>query len=122
MLRLDAILRRHRLVVLGVWVVALVAAVPFAAKQSDHLTGGGFGVPGSQSKAVEDRLKDEFGEQSRTTLAAVLRPAKGASDADMRAALHRLDAATEEVPRVALAADVRRKAATARPSRPLVVP
>ena len=55
MLKLDRTLRRHRLLVLGVWVAAFVAAIPFAAKQSDNLTGGGFGVPGSQSKAVEDR-------------------------------------------------------------------
>ncbi|HEX8084710.1 MAG TPA: MMPL family transporter [Solirubrobacteraceae bacterium] len=111
MLRLDALLRRHRAVVLGAWVLAFLAAIPFAAKQSDHLTGGGFGVPGSQSKTVEDRLKEEFPEQSRTSLAAILRPERGASRADLRAALQRLDRATEEVPRVALAEGAERRAA-----------
>ncbi|HEX8123590.1 MAG TPA: MMPL family transporter [Solirubrobacteraceae bacterium] len=125
MLRLDAFLRRHRAVVLGLWLVALVAAVPFAAKQSDHLTGGGFGVPGSQSKAVEDRLKADFPGAERTSLAAVVRPAKDASAADLRAALRRLDRATEDVPRVALAERVQAQAAQAaarRPGRPIVVP
>jgi RND superfamily putative drug exporter len=125
MLKLDAFLRRHRLVVLGLWVAALVAAVPFAAKQSDHLTGGGFGVPGSQSKEVEDRLARDFPGSERTTLAAVLRPERGAGPGAMRAALRRLDRVAEDVPHVALAErDERRAAAAAerRPDRPLVVP
>jgi uncharacterized membrane protein YdfJ with MMPL/SSD domain len=125
MLRLDAFLRRHRAVVVGLWLVALVAAVPFAAKQSDHLTGGGFGVPGSQSKAVEDRLKADFPGSERASLAAVVRPAKDASAADVRAALRRLDRATEDVPRVALAERVQAQAAQSaaqRPGRPIVVP
>ncbi len=123
MLKLDALLRRHRLVVLGLWVAALVAAVPLAAKQSDNLTGGGFGVPGSQSKLVEDRLPQDFPEQSRTTLAAVLRPERDATRQDLRAALHRLDRATERVDDVALSEQAERgAAAAARPDRPLVVP
>src|SRR5687768_6150863 len=103
MLKLDALLRRHRAVVVVLWVAALAAAVPFAAKQSDNLTGGGFGVPGSQSKAVEDRLAADFPGAERAAMAAVLRPAEGATGRDMRAALARLDAATRDVPRVALA-------------------
>jgi RND superfamily putative drug exporter len=123
MLRLDRFLRRHRLVVLGAWVLALAAAVPFAAKQSDHLTGGGFGVPGSQSKAVEDRLAKDFPEQSRTSLAAVVRPERGATAEQVRAALRRLDRATEQTPRVALAERVQQGAATGvDPEKPLVVP
>ncbi|HEX8207591.1 MAG TPA: MMPL family transporter [Solirubrobacteraceae bacterium] len=122
MLRLDAFLRRHRAVVVGVWLLALLAAIPFAAKQSDHLTGGGFGVPGSQSKTVEDRLKRDFPGSDRTSLAAVLRPEKGATKKDLRAALERLDRATEEVPRVALAEKVRRAAEARAGDRPLVVP
>ena len=123
MLRLDAFLRRHRAVVVGVWLLALVAAVPFAAKQSDNLTGGGFGVPGSESKEVEDLLKRDFPGQTRASLAAVLRPTGRASTKDMRAALARLDRATERVPRVALAERVQRRAAAQlREGTPLVVP
>jgi uncharacterized membrane protein YdfJ with MMPL/SSD domain len=49
MLRLDSFLRRHRRAVLVAWVAILLAAVPFAARQSEDLSSGGFGVPGSQS-------------------------------------------------------------------------
>src|SRR5688572_3953463 len=123
MLKLDGFLRRHRAVVVVVWLLALVAAVPFAAKQSDHLTGGGFAVPGSQSKTVEDRLKQDFPGSERTSLAAVLRPEKGATEDDMRAALGRLDRAAEDVPRVELAEKVRRQVgARLEPGRPVVVP
>ena len=125
MLKLDALLRRYRVVVLALWIVGLVAAVPFAAKQSDHLTGGGFGVPGSQSKTVEDRLAADFPGAERATMGAVLDPAKGATAQDMRAALARLDAATEAVPRVALAERAEQRAAAIaerHPDRPLVVP
>ena len=125
MLRLDALLRRHRAVVLGLWLVALVAAVPFAAKQSDNLTGGGFGVPGSQSKSVEDRLAADFPGAERASMGVILRPAQGASADDMRAALVRVDTATREVPRVALAERAERRAAAIaqrHPERPLVVP
>ena len=43
MLSLDALVHRRRRWVLAAWLVALIAALPLAARQSDHLTGGGFG-------------------------------------------------------------------------------
>src|SRR3954463_6315513 len=54
MLRLDALVSRRRRWVLLAWVVILAAAIPFAARQSDHLSSGGFTVPGSQSQRVAD--------------------------------------------------------------------
>ena len=33
-------------------------------KQTDHLTGGGFDVPGSQSQAVSESLQRDFGAES----------------------------------------------------------
>ncbi|MBA3408175.1 MAG: hypothetical protein H0U06_08980, partial [Solirubrobacterales bacterium] len=56
MLRLDALLRRRKRLVLIVWVLILLAAVPLAARQSEDLSSGGFGVPGSQSAAVDSAL------------------------------------------------------------------
>lgn len=50
--RLAKALERRRWLVVGVWVAVLVAAAPFAARQTEHLTSGGFTVPGSGSKAV----------------------------------------------------------------------
>ena len=61
MLKLDRALIRRRWMVLGAWIAALAVAVPFAMQQSEHLTGGGFGVPGSQSQAVADLTRDDFG-------------------------------------------------------------
>ena len=65
MIQLAGFLGRRRRWVLGAWIVVLVLALPLAAKQTEHLTGGGFDVPGSQSKAVSDALKDDFGGRSR---------------------------------------------------------
>jgi uncharacterized membrane protein YdfJ with MMPL/SSD domain len=61
MVQLAGFLARRRRWVLLVWAVAVVVALPFASHQTDHLTGGGFDVPGSQSKAVSDALQTDFG-------------------------------------------------------------
>ncbi len=50
---LTAILERRRWLILGAWLLLLLAALPFAAKQTEHLTSGGFTVPGSGSDAVD---------------------------------------------------------------------
>ena len=69
---LDAFLKRHRRAVLAAWAVAIVVALPFAARQTDHLSSGGFGVPGSGSKKVDDEL-GRFPGVSHDDLAVVLR-------------------------------------------------
>src|SRR3954451_490586 len=69
---LDGFLKRHTKAVLGVWLVAILAAVPCAARQTEHLSSGGFGVPGSGSKAVDNDLA-RFPGVSRDQLAVVLR-------------------------------------------------
>ncbi|MEA2255002.1 MAG: putative drug exporter of the superfamily [Solirubrobacteraceae bacterium] len=107
MLGIDRFVRRHRTAVLAVWLVALAAAVPFAMRQSDHLTGGGYGVPGSESQRVESALGRDFAAGSRATLAAVVVPAPGASAADVRAALHRVGAAAGATAHVELPARAR---------------
>jgi uncharacterized membrane protein YdfJ with MMPL/SSD domain len=80
--------RRRRLVV-GAWVLIVLVALPFAAKQTDHLTGGGFDVPGSQSMKVSESLQDEFGSQA-DGIAVVLKAEAGASAAERGAAVARL--------------------------------
>ena len=66
MVKLSGVLgRRRRWIVLG-WVVVVAAALPIALHQTDHLTGGGFDVPGSESKAVSDSLQNDFADQKRT--------------------------------------------------------
>ncbi|UTI63459.1 MMPL family transporter [Paraconexibacter antarcticus] len=127
MLRLDGVLRRRRHVVLALWIVALVAAVPLAAQQSKHLTGGGFTVPGSQSAAVSARLDHEFpAAVRRSTLAGVVVPGPGATPAEVRAAVAELGRGARAVsPRARLVPAARHaalRAVAAHPERPLVVP
>ena len=102
MLKLDRVLVRRRWLVLGAWVAALLVALPFAAKQGEHLTGGGFGVPGSQSKAVAAATDHDFGGAGHAQLGAVLVAERGASKADAHAALLRVRAAADAAPDVAL--------------------
>jgi len=126
MLRLDAFLRRHRRVVLATWLVLLLAAVPLAMHQSDRLTGGGFGVPGSESQNLEDALQRDFAPELRNaTMGAVIVPGAHATRAQIGAALDELRAATRAVDHVALrkadgAAALQR--ALAQPGAPVVVP
>src|SRR5215216_6580881 len=109
MLRLDSFLRRHRRAVLIAWVVVLLGAVPFAARQSEDLSSGGFGVPGSQSAEVDAALARFPGVQ-RAQLAAVLIPQRGASDAQLRAAVDRVAAAAGTIDGVSLAPAARDRA------------
>jgi uncharacterized membrane protein YdfJ with MMPL/SSD domain len=125
MLRLDAVVRRHRRLVIAAWVLALLAAVPFALQQGEHLTGGGFGVPGSQSKAVEERLERQFPGAARGTLAAVVVPQTGATVADVRRTVDEVAAAAGRADRVELTAPAREaalRAATGTPGRPVLLP
>ena len=80
--------RRRRWVVAG-WVLIVLFALPFAAKQTDHLTGGGFDVPGSQSMKVSESLQEEFGSQA-DGIGVVLQAEPGATAAERSAAVTRL--------------------------------
>ncbi|HET7571717.1 MAG TPA: MMPL family transporter [Gaiellaceae bacterium] len=53
----DAVSRRRRLVA-AVWLALLAAGGWFSLHQSDHLSGGGWEIPGSASVRVADRLED----------------------------------------------------------------
>jgi uncharacterized membrane protein YdfJ with MMPL/SSD domain len=126
MLRLDALIRRRRRRFLGAWALIVLAALPFAARESDHLTGGGFDVPGSQSVAVQQSVERDFAHAQGATLAAVLVPRSGVALAQERAALARVGAAAGTVEQVALAPAARaaalRQLAQAGSPRTLVVP
>jgi RND superfamily putative drug exporter len=78
--KLAGFLGRRRRWVLGAWILIVALALPFAAKQTDHLTGGGFDVPGSQSMKVSEAVQDTFGSRA-DGIAVVLRAAPGASAA-----------------------------------------
>ncbi len=86
---LAGFLGRRRRWVVAAWVLIVLLALPFASKQTDHLTGGGFDVPGSQSMKVSESLQDEFGSQA-DGIAVVLKAAPRASAAERSAAVSRL--------------------------------
>ena len=123
MVRLDRFVRRHRRAVLALWMVALVAAVPFAMRQSENLTGGGYGVPGSQSQAVRDEVERNFARDARATMAAVIVPQGGATARQAREAIDRVGAAAGAEPSVALSPAAKSEALRrAGPGETLVVP
>ena len=122
MLRLDTVLRRRKRAVLIVWMALLLAALPFAARQSEDLSSGGFGVPGSQSAAVDAAIA-RFPGVPQAQLAAVLVPEPGATPAQLRRAVDRVAAAAGPVAGVSLPDAARAQAAErVRPGATLVVP
>jgi RND superfamily putative drug exporter len=87
MVRLAEFLARRRRLVIAAWALVVLVSLPLAAKQTEHLTGGGFDVPGSESKAVAEAMQGVFatdaggvavllradGELTRTESAAAVR-------------------------------------------------
>ena len=82
-------LGRRRRWVVAAWIAIVVLAMPFASQQTEHLTGGGFDVPGSQSMKVSESLQHDFGSQA-DGIAAVLKAEPGATAAERSAAVARL--------------------------------
>jgi uncharacterized membrane protein YdfJ with MMPL/SSD domain len=99
--RLAGFLERRRWVVLGVWVALLAAALPFAARQTDHLTSGGFEVPGSQSQVVSENIQRFEGAQN-DSLAVVLARRPGSDAAAVRAQVDRVGRIARRLPHVEL--------------------
>ncbi len=99
--RLASFLERRRWLVLGAWLALLVAAAPFAAKQTEHLTSGGFEVPGSQSQAV-DRNLERFEGAQREYMAVVVARREGAGPAAVSRELDRVAAIVERQPHAAV--------------------
>jgi RND superfamily putative drug exporter len=87
--RLAGVLGRRRRWVLAAWVAIVICALPFAARQTEHLTGGGFDVPGSQSLAVSEALQQDFGAKADGIMVA-LKAAPDASRAERAAAVGRV--------------------------------
>jgi RND superfamily putative drug exporter len=127
MLALDRWLRGHRTPVLIAWLALLLVALPFAAKQSDHLSGGGYKIPGSGSQKLFDRLPEIAPNAQNARLAIVLVPASRTTGATaMRTALADVQSKVAAVHDVVLSPAARagaahRIAAAGPRQRPLVV-
>jgi uncharacterized membrane protein YdfJ with MMPL/SSD domain len=87
--RLAQFLGRRRRWVVAAWVLIVLLALPFASKQTEHLTGGGFDVPGSQSMKVSEAVQSQFGSQA-DGIAVVLKAEPGATAAERGAAVARV--------------------------------
>jgi RND superfamily putative drug exporter len=98
---LAGFLSRRRWFVVGAWVAVVIVALPLASKQTENLTGGGFDVPGSQSAAVENSLEGFKGADDGQ-VSVVLQAEPAATDADIEAAIGRVDDAVGEVPKFTL--------------------
>jgi len=87
--RLASFLARRRRLVVAAWALVVLASLPLAARQTEHLTGGGFDVPGSQSKAVSEALQGEFRDEAGG-IAVLLRAGADANQAQRLAAVRRV--------------------------------
>ena len=118
--RLDGFTRRHGRLVALAWLVLLVAAIPFAARQTEHLTSGGFEVPGSGSAAVERGLSAFDGAQ-RAQLAVVLARKPGSDAAGVKAAIEHVRAGALKVDHVSLSTAAAQAAAKRADQAPVTV-
>jgi uncharacterized membrane protein YdfJ with MMPL/SSD domain len=109
MVRLAGFLGRRRRWVLGAWLVVVALALPIASHQTDHLTGGGFDVPSSESKSVSDSLESDFGDKAGQ-IAVLLRAADGAGPAARAASVERVRNAVADLDEVTLPPATARRA------------
>jgi RND superfamily putative drug exporter len=99
--RLAGVLGRRRRWVVAIWVAIVLVALPFAMKQTDHLTGGGFDVPGSQSMLVSEALQDDFGAKA-DGIGVVLKAGADSAAAERAAAVTRIRREVATIPEVTL--------------------
>jgi uncharacterized membrane protein YdfJ with MMPL/SSD domain len=120
---LSTRIHAHHRLVLGAWLVAVVASAPFAARQSSHLTAGAAAAAGSQSARVEAALLHHFPAISAEHAYVLMSPAKGASGEEMMSEIQRVARAVRDSPHVTLAREDRETAllAAGRVS-PLLIP
>ena len=89
MVSLSGFLTRRRWWVVGAWLLVVAVSAPLAARPTEHLSGGGFDVPGSQSQTVETALTKHFAESEAGRIAVVLQPSPDVTPAQADAAVRR---------------------------------
>jgi RND superfamily putative drug exporter len=117
--RLAGFVRRRRKLVLVAWVVVLLASIPFASRQTENLTSGGFEVPGTQSAAV-DEANDRFPGVDQEPLGVVLEQ-RGGDAAAMAAAVARVAEAADGAENVEVTGEALAAAEAAAAKEPVVL-
>jgi uncharacterized membrane protein YdfJ with MMPL/SSD domain len=100
--RLSVFVRERRKLVFAGWIVLLLASIPFASRQTENLTSGGFEVPGTQSAAV-DAAVERFPDVDQEPLGVVFESRGG----DMQAAVGRVADAADDADNVAITDEAR---------------
>ncbi|HEU5143024.1 MAG TPA: MMPL family transporter [Solirubrobacterales bacterium] len=108
MIRLARFLARRRRFVIAAWLLVLLASLPLAARQTEHLTGGGFDVPGSESKAVAEEMQGVFADRAGG-VAVLLRASPDADAAQRTAAVVRVRREVAAVEGISLSPSVARR-------------
>lgn len=125
MLRLDGLLRRRRRLFVALWIVSLLVSIPFAAREDEHLTGGGFEAGGSESMYVSNAIARDFPDAAAAELFLVLVPHRDANEREMRAAFASSQRRISPISEAFLSPAARQQALArfkSRPAQPLVVP
>lgn len=120
MRRLAQAAAEHPKRTLAIWVVALLVAMPFAARQSEELTGGGFEAPNADSTKADSVLADHFADVDRASLAAVIAPTVP-DEGSLRRGFVKLEEAVEKTSQVSLPPRLPESNAV-EPQSPVIVP
>ncbi|WP_042418559.1 hypothetical protein [Geomicrobium sp. JCM 19038] len=62
----------HKWKVISFWLILLTFGGYYGSQIGEHLTGGGWGVPGSDSNLASERLSEEFESRDETSLTLVI--------------------------------------------------
>jgi RND superfamily putative drug exporter len=82
---------RNRRLVVGLWILATIASLPFFLTLNKRLSNGGFEVPGSQSDQVRIALETEFaGQSDLTALVVFTSETKTVNDPEYAAVIERV--------------------------------
>jgi uncharacterized membrane protein YdfJ with MMPL/SSD domain len=118
----DRIVGAHSRLIVEIWIALVVVAATLAAKQSNHLSSGGYAVAGSGSAITEAKIKQDFREVSQTSLAVLFWPRTGAGTHPVEEAISRVEVALAGVYGITLTRRSREQARFAVGLGPIVMP
>ena len=91
---------RIRWVVVALWLIALIASVPFAARIASVLTGGGYSYTGSEATRANNLISDKLHQPPSQLLVVFQSPNTPVSDASYQSEIQRFTSQAENYPHV----------------------